>query len=333
MGSARHRSWSHTRQFTFDGCPRALYYAYFPWGDENQNLARFLKRAATPESVAGTIVHRRIALGLRQLVKHGTYPTGMDKDGAAQYDEILRISKHIAERVRDGKCPPDDGTCFFHHLYGAEDPVAEQRGRDTIVKSLTMFETSTAMHFLKTTNFNRWKRILNDSDDVPSFYASAELGFESAHGLRVYAAYDLAFLHDGEFHIIDWKTGSKSGRSISASRRQLATYGLWALSQHHPFGKIRVQAFYLQDGEPWDPTPLGADDVKSVIRQIEDQDAAEREATSSVVNRDGEIIRYEADYNAFPPKPDLVGCGWCPYRVLCPEGRETVSGPIPASAL
>jgi len=325
LGSARHRSWSHSRQETYDRCPRSLYFQYFPWGDPDQNLARFLRRAVTPERLAGTIIHDMVVLGLRTLVRRQTYPLGLAANGIAKYDEAIRDSLRIAKIVKKGTRPPDEGVCLFHHLYGVEDVAGESRGREIVECCLTAFETSSALEFLKTTNFDRWERILTDTDNIPSFIATADLGFEGAAGLRVYAAYDLAFRHGDDFILIDWKTGSKSGRSLLAARRQLAVYGLWAMSRGIPLDRIKVQVYWLQDGEQWDPQPLNAEDVANALRQIEEHDTVEREATTPIPDRNGEIVKYEADRDAFPAQPDVVKCGWCPYRAICDEGRAALS--------
>jgi hypothetical protein len=204
--------------------------------DEDQNLARFLKRAATPESMAGTIIHRMIALGLRQLVRCGEYP----------------------------------------------------------------------------------------------FLADTKLGFRKSVGLRIYSAYDLALKYDGLTYLIDWKTGIKSGGALLSARRQLAVYGMWAMSRGVQLEKIRVQAFWLQDDEPWEPVLLDSEDVRCAVDQIEEQDAAERAATKPIVNFDGEIVRYGADREAFPTRPEPRRCSWCPYQAICSDARVRLTELSPA---
>lgn len=310
---------------TFDSCPRALYFAYFPWGDEYQNRARFLRRAATVESLAGTIVHRHIAIGLRQLVKRGRYPMGLELQGAREYQDALVESKRIASIVRAKKRPPDEGTCLFHHLYGAEDEFADSKGLEIVQECLRNFETSSMLEFLKTTNFDRWEIILTNSDDIPSFDATTELGFTRAAGLRIYAAYDLALKIGDEFHVIDWKAGVRSMRSLSAVRRQLAVYGLWAMSTGVPAEHVRVQACWLQDDPGWAPQELDREDIDRVIAAVEELDDVERSITTPVADKNGVIVRYNADREAFKPRPEARTCGWCPYRSICAEGMAATN--------
>jgi hypothetical protein len=311
-----------------------LYFAYFPWGDEDQNLARFLRRASTVDSLAGTIVHRQIAIGLRQLVKRGVYPEGLAVHGTREYEEGLQESVRIASVVRSGKRPPDQGVCLFHHLYGAEDTTAEGRGRETIRACLEGFETSTFLRFLKKTNFDRWETILTNSTDVPSFIATEALGFTSAAGLRVYAAYDLALRIGDEFHLIDWKTGTRTPRAMAAAKRQLAIYGLWAAAtQGVAIRDVRAQAVWLQDAPQWAPETLDQDVLNNVVALIEEQDVFERESTKPIADKNGEVVRYEAGREAFPTRPHLVGCSWCPYRSICAEGRAITKKAKLAEAL
>ncbi len=255
-------------------------------------------------------------------MRRGDYPLGLAKNGIEQYEETLRISLRMAKTVRHGRKPPPEGACLFHHLYGAEDVESEQRGRSTVERCLTMFETSSALEFLKTTDTGLWERVLTNTDNIPSFDAGWDLGFDSAGGLRIYAAYDLALTDEGDYILIDWKTGSKSGKSILSSRRQLAAYGLWAMSNGKSIEQIKVQAYYLNEGEAWDPQPLNAADVANAIVQIEEHDTVERSATTPIPDRFGSIVKYEADRNDFPAQPDVVKCRFCAYRSICAAGRE-----------
>ncbi|HEY0866712.1 MAG TPA: PD-(D/E)XK nuclease family protein [Fimbriimonas sp.] len=325
MGSAKHRSWSHTRGNLADTCLRALYYQYFPWGDPDQNLAWFLRRAANPDSLAGTIVHSFITTGLRQLLRVGEYPLGLDQPAIAEYEESLRVSQRIAESVRRGKRPPDEGTVLFHHLYGAEDPAAEERGRGVVKGALRAFEDSKALAFLKLTNFDRWRPLLTDTDDRPSFVAASDLGFSGAIGLRVYAAYDLALRWGDDLLIVDWKTGAKTPRSEVAAKRQLAVYTLWGVADGTPVERVRTLAYWLHDGEPWEPCAACPQDLRSVIETIEAHDAQERSMVTAVADKHGEIVKYEADRAAFKPQPERKKCGWCPYRSICSSGNLAVS--------
>ncbi len=329
MGSARHRSWSHSRGRLADECPRALYFAYYPWNDEEQDQARFLRRLASPQSLAGTIVHRQMTLGLRQFVRKGTYPRGLHLDGLREYDAALAESRRIAGIVRSGRRPPDGGTALSHHVYGAEDPEAERKGRDTVVCSLAAFESSTALAFLRTTNFDRWEGITTDSDDVPSFVATADLGFSGAAGLRVYANHDLALRWGDDFVIVDWKTGARTPRGEHAARRQLAVYGLWAMANGWRIDRVRLLAYWLQEDDAWEPTALDERDVKSVVDTIEAHDAMERAGTSPIADKNGAVVKYEADREAFPAAPEPRKCGFCAYRTICAEGKTAVAQSTP----
>lgn len=69
---------------------------------------------------------------------------------------------------------------------------------------------------------------------------------------------------------------------------------------------------------------LDLEDVKNVVSLIEEQDAFERSATLPAADKNGEVLRYEADREPFPPRPHVVSCAWCPYRSICAEGRAVM---------
>jgi CRISPR/Cas system-associated exonuclease Cas4 (RecB family) len=319
LGSARHRSWSHTRGNLAATCPRALYFQYFPWGDAKQNIARFLKRAVTPESLAGTIVHRHLAVGLRQLVRKKSYPQGLEVSGLAEYEVALKESHRLAEWVRSGKRPLDEGSVLLHHLYGKDGAEAEEKGRKIVKNCLTAFESSSALEFLKQTNYDRWNPILTTTDDVPSFVATADLGFKTAVGLRIYGAYDLAIGYKSDLVVVDWKCGAKTYHSEQRARRQLTVYALWAMAGKRSLDQIKVVAYWPESSEAVTLSTVSVEEIASVIETIEADDEFEREATRPIVSTDGEIVRYEADRDSFPARPDPVRCGWCPYRSICTE--------------
>lgn len=324
MGSARHRSWSHTRGKLAASCPRALYFQYYPWGDEKQNIARFLRRAVSVESLAGTIVHRHIALGLRQLLRRRSYPKGFSSAAAAEYEAALKLSKFLAKAVREGRRPSDEGQVLFHHLYGRDDEIGESKGLVSIQSSLDRFYNSSALEFLKGTNFDRWKRILTNTDDTPCFTATAELGFQSAVGLRIYAAYDLALEVDDDLIVIDWKMGNRSAASEARTQRQLAVYALWGMSNGHSLDRIKVAPHWLGDDPPLEPRSVLPELIRSVVEQIDVDDHWERNATRPIADEHGEIVRYDAGRGDFEARPEAALCGWCPYWSICLDGLKAV---------
>lgn len=319
MGSARHRSWSHTRNEFFKFCPRAFYYEYFPWGDEDEVLARVLRRSTSTGMLAGQIVHDQIALGLRQLARCGSLPPSLVEHGTRSYDAAVDWSRELATAARKGTRPHDDGVILRHHLYGAEDRRAESRGRNTVVRSLKAFENSEALAFLKTTDFEWWKPIITNTDDPPWFEANPELGFRESLKLRVYAVYDLALWHGGEFIIVDWKTGFPTQVTRRATNRQLAVYALWAMSSGTQRQEIRVQPWWLNTGSKWSPREITDDELKSARRMIEAQALREAELCKEVQTRAG--IKFEVSRDDFHAEPSSSKCAICKFRPICSVGR------------
>ena len=62
--------------------------------------------------------------------------------------------------------------------------------------------------------------------------------------------------------------------------------------------------------------------VLGASQSMNEQDAIERAATSPISDKHGVIVRYEMEQEAFPLRPEIRKCGWCPYRSICSASKE-----------
>jgi len=321
MGSARSRAWSHSRQRLYDSCPRAYFFQYFPWGEPEQDQIWFLRRVKTPAMLAGTIVHDAITMALRGIKESGHVVTDLHVPAVARYDLIVRESERIADIVCRGKRPPDNGDVLLHHLRQGPSECMESAIRGGIEDALRAFEASHAWAVLRASNPKGWLNILTDTDERPHFLASRELGFESAHGLRVYAVYDLALRHDGVFTLVDWKTGKRTPEAVAAARKQCAAYALWALG--HPKLKrahLRVHPYFLTANQPWQPEPIDDDEIEAARQTIEKHDALESSIVEHRKGPDGKFAFF-ALREDFPARPRPRLCDGCKFKELCPDAK------------
>lgn|GEM_PF-2660152 len=324
MGSTKYRSWSHTHSEHLRTCPRRTYYEYYSKGDKEEHFIRTLRGVKTPASIAGTIVHDMIVLGLRQLKRINQFPKDLEYLGLKKFKEVLAISKQIAETIRAGKPVYRRGDVMVHHLYGAVDDDAEEAGRQTIEESLNFFQTSDALYWFKHSGSKRWMTILNSTEDVPFFETSEKLGFKRALGLRIYTAYDFARWVGQDYEIYDWKTGFRTPPGETRARRQLCVYALGAMAEGIPLENILAIPYWLAPGEKVKPERFWKEETMHIVERIEEDFVQEASMIKPVVSKFGLIEAYKANKRDFPTKPSAQNCRFCSYRPLCPEGNAVI---------
>jgi hypothetical protein len=319
VGSARFRSWSFSRENMFRTCPRQYFYEYFPHGEENATVLGFLKNTTTLALLVGTITHDMVGNALRLYKARRIVKNNLRDAALVLFDDAVGASASAAEKVREGNSVRIGRRVLLEHLAGPPNRVSEALARESLLSYLEAIENSSAWKFLRTTDTSKWKDVASGTDPKESVEASLKIGFQSGFSLRVYTAFDLAFRHEGEFIIVDWKTGVKSSRAIASARRQTTGYSLWALKRSVPLERVRLQPFWLRSGEKWEPTPVSVEELDDVQRSIETHDAIERKVLRE--ERDGKSnVIYHARLDDFPPRPSRA-CGSCKYRTVCSEGR------------
>lgn len=163
----------------------------------------------------------------------------------------------------------------------------------------------------------------------------------AALGLRVYTAFDAAFVLDDILHIVDWKTGKETEATRLSARQQLCAYALYGIWRGFKLEKIRVQAAWMAPGPPkWAPTEVAPIELRAIKGAIQDQNKLELERLEEypVRVKSGakfkDAVAYRAARSSFPPNPGDQTCGFCKYRLICQEkhGKAAILASATAEA-
>lgn len=265
----------------------------------------------------GQVVHDAIALALRQYQSNKVIYPDLGPLVTQDMKGRLQTSHYLSKFAKEGRRPPSNEPVLQHHLEQGPSKALEVAARDTAVAYVHEFQKSEAWKFLQTTDTEKWQPVDTSTCIKPSILATKAIGFKSAFELRVFTPFDLAFRYNGDFIIVDWKTGKKNKRNLDKARRQTVGYALWALDFGIPLSCIRVQPFWLTESETWDPQPITREEVRLVQEDIEMQNAAEKALLKEAVGPKGEK-KFVALADNFPPKPGWA-CAGCKFKAICPD--------------
>jgi hypothetical protein len=193
-------SWSISRQRKLAQCPRAYFYQYYlgwnGWLDEAPTEARVAYRLGKLTSL-DALLGQQIDVRARELEADARagrdLPTAEDLElrtrGALRQAWTRSLNGRVAFEQRPSKIT------MLRSLYMDQETQPET---DRLNQ-----KAGPSMHGLLATS--HWERLRACGDrgrvDVPDF----------AHflwsGVKVFAAPDLAYVHDGVLRVIDWKTG------------------------------------------------------------------------------------------------------------------------------
>jgi PD-(D/E)XK nuclease superfamily len=214
-------SWSISRQRKLDQCPRAYFYQYYlswnGWMDDAPTETRVAYRLGKLTSL-DALLGQQIDVRAREL------------EAAARAGEALPAPDEMEARTREALrrlwTQSKDGRAAFE---ARPNRVTMLRslylGQDTQPETERLNEKAgPSMRGLLATS--HWKRLRGRADEgrveVPDF----------AHflwdGAKVFAAPDLAYVHDGVLHVIDWKTG----REDDTQPLQVLLQMWWALETY-----------------------------------------------------------------------------------------------------
>ena len=116
--------------------------------------------------------------------------------------------------------------------------------------------------------------------------------------LRVTGTADLLYRSDGEWHLVDWKTGRQpAAGAATAHRRQLAVYAWLLAEQFDSSVETATVAYINPDGSP-------------VVSPVE-LDAVDTEWVDRAITQASKAVPFDADGLEPRPGPDV--CGSCPY--------------------
>ena len=220
-------SWSISRQRKLDQCPRAYFYTYYlgwnGWLGDAPTEARVAYRLGKLTSL-DALLGQQIDVRARELEAAAR--------GGAVLPEADELETKTRESLRQLWTQSRNGRAAFE----------ARPSKVTMLRSLYMDQDTQpetdrlnqkagpSMQGLLATS--HWERLRACGDagrvDVPDF-----AGF-THDGVKVFAAPDLAYVHEGVLHVIDWKTG----REDDSNPMQVLLQMWWALETYPELARV-----------------------------------------------------------------------------------------------
>jgi hypothetical protein len=253
-------SWSMSKQRKLERCPRSFYYSYYlawnGWLDEapvESRMAYRLNKLTSLDALLGQQIDER-ARELEAAARRGK-PLPSADELEARTREVLRVAWTTAKAGRRAFDDRPGKVAMLRSIYLEQDTQPET---DRLNQ-----KAGPCMKGLLATS--HWERLRACGDagrvEVPPF-ASFDLD-----GLKVFAAPDLAYVHEGALHVIDWK----SGREDDTDSMQVLLQLWWALETDPALEGLTVRGHleYVAAGrtKPVDPTPGFKAQAATVVRE------------------------------------------------------------------
>jgi hypothetical protein len=258
-------SWSISRQRKLDQCPRAYFYTYYlgwnGWLDDAPTEARVAYRLGKLTSL-DALLGQQIDVRAREL------------ETAARAGAMLPAADELETRTREAL------RRLWTRSKNGRAAFEARPGKVTMLRSLYMDQDTQpetdrlnekagpSVHGLLASS--HWERLRACGDagrvEVPDF----------AHflwdGVKVFAAPDLAYVHDRVLHVIDWKTG----REDDSNPVQVLLQMWWALETYSELAGLAIRGYleYVAAGQtrPVEADPdfreRAADAVRAGIAQM-----------------------------------------------------------------
>jgi hypothetical protein len=302
-------TWSYSRRSTVEKCARRYYYEYYGASrrtaprEPDKDVLRFLKQLTSRHERTGSILHLVIAWYLREARK-GQVPTVERTVSWARHlfaaDREFSRSRHDGLRALTGERFPPALLLEYHY----SDPRAEalcDEAEARLYDALTAFVTDAAFASLRLAGFGADALIeatIRLGDEVPC---------------RVDGKVDLAFRSNSQVTVVDWKLGRAYGSGDDSL--QLAVYALWAVRHFSCApGDLRLQKAHLGSRDVIDfraDSDLLASACARIVQDAQQMSALHEYGVQGIAA-------------AFSPCLQPLVCRDCPYRQVCPEGRELV---------
>jgi hypothetical protein len=212
-------SWSPSRQRLLDDCPRSYFYRYYlSWngwlddGPADSREAYRLGKLTGFDALFGLEIDKR-ARELERCAREGLAPPAPD-EMERRTREALNDAWRSSKRQRQQFDARPKQVTMLRALYLGRDTTAEvERVEQRLRPALENLASR-----------EHWQRLAECGADgrieLPEF-ASFEVD-----GTKVFALPDLAYVHHGTLHVIDWK----SGRRSDGYETQVLLSSFWALS-------------------------------------------------------------------------------------------------------
>ena len=307
-------SWSQSRRGTFRQCPRQYYWQYYGahngWYDDADETARTayrLKKLTSFFEFVGGAIHELAADAINGA-RGGERPLTAEELFQAGRDKLNRAYAQ-SKRLKDWKRRPNRVTMFHDFYYGTGPSKGMiDKIRDRLrVCSENLLESESYRAAVQAP-FVEVKEV----DRGPEFFMR--------DGYTIWAQPDLLYrTGDGEFHVVDWKTG----RADETHALQLRTYGLYVQSREdlEP-AAITGRLEYLLNGSG-EMVPLKQEDLEAEEREIRDSIAMMQKYVADTSTNEAR------SKDEFPLRDDTSECRYCKYYELCEdEIAGAVAGPF-----
>jgi hypothetical protein len=223
-------AWSMSRQRKLGQCPRAYFYSYYlswnGWLDDAPSESRMayrLNKLTSLDALLGQQVDERA----REL--EAAARSGKPLPGSGELEERTREALRRAWKVSQaGRAAFEDRpskVVMLRSLYLEQDAQPETDRLNE--KARPCMDGLLAV--------SHWKR-LRDCGDVGRIEIPAYASFQH-DGLKVFSAPDLAYVHEGTLHVIDWK----SGRQDDTNPMQVLLQMWWALDTYPELEGLAVR--------------------------------------------------------------------------------------------
>lgn len=294
-------TWSVSRAETLEYCPRKYFLSYYEaWGGWNSDaaprkkLAYFLKKRETSETWIGTVVHRAIRFSIQNIHT-------IDKEFVFQkLRERFDFDYNLSLRKEFLKKPKTFG--LYEHYKGLHLDLQELSEKG--VKLAEKFFSSSFFQDLERAVRNN-KVVYLDSDNI------REMQFQYG-SQTVYAIPDVCFQkEDGEFVLIDWKTGKvREGEELTP---QVKMYVLRLMIEKGVSLKDNAVTgfnYYLAEGSA-SGRKVTEEDIESVKNMITD---SHKRMTELLINVKANIPK---DETFFPKTTSVNKCKSCSFQEIC----------------
>ena len=213
--------WSFSRRNTLETCLRKYYYQYYasklePTGTKDFKSIRFLKSLSSQHLVAGKVIHNLVKLYLKKAQTGPEFTIEWLRQSAKQkIEQSIEYSKSVlAGKEKQYQFPP-----FLLMEVFNEDPNAS-----TIYETVEQKVLIALENFMESNLFEEFRA----AGKVLGSHVEKKFSLQLNDRVTVTGETDLAYQRNGEFVIVDWKTGKKDDGEDSM---QLLTYTWWAIEQ------------------------------------------------------------------------------------------------------
>ncbi|HTX69124.1 MAG TPA: PD-(D/E)XK nuclease family protein [Thermoleophilia bacterium] len=301
--------WSISRQRKLDQCPRAYFFQYYlgwnGWLDDAPAEARVAYRLGKLTSL-DALLGQQVDVQAREL------------EAAARAGEALAAADELEARTREALrrlwTQSRDGRAAFEARPSRVTMLRSlYLGQDTQPETDRVNEKAgpSMQGLLATAHWERLRAAGTEGGvEVPDF---AHFFWE---GAKVFAAPDLAYVHDGALHVVDWKTG----REDDTQPDQVLLQMWWALETYPDLARaaadgsleIRGSLEYVVAGATQPvPAPATLDDLRAACAGLVRAGAAHMRALLADPERNAPLPK-----GAFERRESGL-CETCNFAPVC----------------